>query len=83
MKKAYESPKVEWVTLQPSEPVAAPCWSQLGKARQYTGSRTGCQAGEILCRFWADICLWLPMSPHLEHYSDKAWLLRSGSGVLE
>lgn len=26
---------------------AAPCWSQLGKAQQYTGSRTGCQAGEI------------------------------------
>ena len=35
MKKAYESPKVEWVRLHPDQPIAAPCWANAGKKPMY------------------------------------------------
>ena len=35
MKKAYEKPQMEWVSLQPDVPIAAPCWSHAGKQHFY------------------------------------------------
>ena len=31
MKKAYIRPEVEWVSICPDQPVAAPCWANSGK----------------------------------------------------
>lgn len=35
MKKAYEKPQMEWVSLQPDVPIAAPCWANAGKQAIY------------------------------------------------
>ena len=60
MKKAYESPKVEWVTLHPSEPIAAPCWSHANKGTpiyhdlpgygycMVTLSKSGCGQAKVI-----------------------------------
>ena len=35
MKKEYIQPQFEWITLQPDEPIAAPCWANAGKQDMY------------------------------------------------
>ena len=35
MKKEYIQPQFEWITLQPNEPIAAPCWANAGKKPMY------------------------------------------------
>ena len=60
MKKEYVSPKVEWVCLHPSEPIAAPCWSHANKGTpiyhdlpgygycQVTLSKGGCGKAKVI-----------------------------------
>ena len=35
MKKAYIRPEMEWVSICPDRPVAAPCWANAGKQHMY------------------------------------------------
>lgn len=35
MKKPYIKPKMEWISIRPRQPVAAPCWSYAGKGPLY------------------------------------------------
>ena len=35
MKKAYCKPEMEWISLQPDTPIAAPCWANSGKRPIY------------------------------------------------